>query len=616
MLLAEQRGITEEQLIDDLNADHVNDFKQFDISHDNYYSTHSAENQHYSNLIYERIRDAGYVYTEEVEQLFDPEREMFLADRHVRGECPRCGAPDQPGDNCDNCGATYDARELVNPRSALSDATPVLRKSTHYFVDLPKWTEFLREYIHNGSQQPEIANKLEEWVEGGLRAWDISRDEPYFGFPIPDAPGKYFYVWMDAPIGYLASFKKWCDKNQVEFDDFWRVDSDCEVHHFVGKDIINFHSMFWPGTLQHSGFRTPTKVHAHGFLTVDGEKMSKSRGTFILAKTYLEHLEPDYLRYYLAARLSANSSDIDFRLDDFVSRVNSDLVGKLVNIASRCAGFLAKNFDNQLGDHLANQALWDEFTEAKEQLANWYEVGDTTRVVRRVMELADSCNRYLSENAPWDLIKQPDSRDQVQVVCTMAINLFRTLSAYLKPIVPRLVSRAEDYLNAGELTWENATEPLLRHTLNQFQPLLKRVDMKQVRKMIVSGAEDNSSSDSAKASNADVEELASTINIDDFAKVDLRVALIKEAETVEGADKLLRLKLDVGGNERTVLSGIRSAYATEDLVGKLTVVVANLAPRTMKFGTSEGMVLAAGEGGKEIFLLSPDSGAKSGMRVT
>ena len=614
MLLAEQEGISEEELIDQINADHVNDFQRFDISHDNYYSTHSEENQYYSNLIYERIREAGYVFTKEVEQLFDPEREMFLADRHVRGNCPRCDSPNQPGDNCDNCGATYEAHELKNPVSAISNATPVLRKSTHYFVDLPQWTDFLKEYIHNGSQQPEISNKLNEWVEGGLRAWDISRDAPYFGFPIPDAPGKYFYVWMDAPIGYLASFKNWCDRHEVEFDDFWRSDSDCEVHHFIGKDIINFHSMFWPATLKHSDFRTPTKVHAHGFLTVDGEKMSKSRGTFILAKTYLDYFDPDYLRYYLAARLASNSSDIDFRLDDFVSRVNSDLIGKLVNIASRCAGFLSKNFDNKLSDQLSEPELWAKFVADKQQLADWYEQGETTRVVRRIMELADECNRYLTTNAPWDLIKDPDTRDQVQDVCSMGVNLFRVLCGYLKPIIPRLVERAEEYLGADQLTWDNLSEPLLNHQLNRFKPLLARIEMAKVNEMIKAGAE-KVQEEPTKVSEKQTD-ISSEITIDDFAKVDLRVAKIQHAEQVDGADKLLRLQLDVGDHERTVLSGIRSAYAPEDLIGKFTVVVANLTPRKMKFGTSEGMVLAAGEGGSEIFLISPDKGAVAGMHVT
>ena len=611
MLLAEQEGVSEEELIERLHAEHVEDFKRFHISHDNYYSTHSDENQHYSNLIYTRLRDRGYIYTDNVEQLFDPERKMFLADRNVRGECPRCGAPDQPGDNCDSCGATYDARELKNPVSALSDSTPILRNSEHYFVDLPKFTEFLREYIHSGSQQTEIANKLTEWIDGGLRGWDISRDAPYFGFPIPDTVDKFFYVWMDAPIGYLASFKNWCAKNSVDFDDFWRPDSDCEVHHFIGKDIINFHCLFWPSVLHHSEFRTPLRVHVHGMLTMDGVAMSKSRGTFVLARTYLDFFDPDYLRYYLGARLTSNSSDIDFGSEDFVTRVNGDLVGKLVNIAARSEGFLAKNFDNQLSSELPEPELWQEFVDEAESIATWYEEGDTRRVVRRVMELADRCNQYLANKAPWQLIKDADRREEVQGVCSMGINLYRTLIGFLKPIVPGLTERSEEFLNAGPLTWENLTQPLLSHRLGKFGRLLNRIDLKTFNKMIEAGAEKPSTEDIAEPASE-----SKDIQIDDFLKVDLRVARIVQAEVVDGADKLLRLRLDVGDHERTVLSGIRSAYKPDELIGRSTVVVANLQPRKMKFGVSEGMVLAAGPGGSDIFLLTPDDGAEPGMRVT
>ena len=611
MLLAEQEGVSEEALIDRLHAEHVADFERFGISHDNYYSTHSDENQYFSNLIYTRLRDRGFVYTKDVEQLYDPERKIFLADRNVRGDCPRCGASNQPGDNCDSCGATYDARELKNPVSAISNATPILRNSDHYFVDLPKFTDFLREYIHNGSQQPEVANKLTEWIDGGLRGWDISRDAPYFGFPIPDADDKYFYVWMDAPIGYLASFKNWCTKNDVDFDEYWRADSTCEVHHFIGKDIINFHCLFWPSVLHHSDFRTPTKVHVHGMLTMNGEQMSKSRGTFVLASTYLDYFDPDYLRYYLAARLAPNSADLDLGSEDFVSRVNSDLVGKLVNIASRSEGFLAKHFDNTLASELAEPELWQEFVDEEERIAAWYEEGDTRRVVRRVMELADKCNQYLANKAPWQLIKDENRRDEVQGICSMGINLYRILIAYLKPIVPSLTQRSEEFLNAGDLTWENATQPLLSHRLNKFGRLLNRIELKTFNAMIEAGAQNTAVEDDSTS-----ESESPHIEIDDFLKVDLRVARIVKAEVVDGADKLLRLLLDVGDHKRTVLSGIRSAYTLDDLVGRSTVVVANLKPRKMKFGVSEGMVLAAGPGGSEIFLLAPDDGAKPGMRVT
>ena len=611
MLLAEQENVSEEELIKRLHAEHIADFERFHISHDNYYSTHSEENQNYSNLIYTRLRERGFIYTDNVEQLFDPERKMFLADRNVRGECPRCGAPDQPGDNCDSCGATYDARELKNPVSALSNSTPILRNSEHYFVDLPKFTEFLREYIHNGSQQPEIANKLNEWIDGGLRGWDISRDAPYFGFPIPDTVGKFFYVWMDAPIGYLASFKNWCTKNDVDFDDFWRPDSDCEVHHFIGKDIINFHCLFWPSVLHHSDFRTPLKVHVHGMLTMDGVAMSKSRGTFVLARTYLDFFDPDYLRYYLGARLTSNSSDLDFGSEDFITRVNGDLVGKLVNIAARSEGFLAKNFDNTMASELAEPELWQVFVDEAESIAAWYEEGDTRRVVRSVMELADKCNQYLANKAPWQLIKDADRRGEVQGICSMGINLYRTLIGFLKPIVPGLTARSEEFLNAGPLTWENLTQPLLSHQLGEFGRLLNRIELKTFNQMIEAGAEKPSNDDGAEP-----ESESADIEIDDFLKVDLRVARILQAEVVDGADKLLRLRLDVGNHERTVLSGIRSAYKPEDLIGRSTVVVANLQPRKMKFGVSEGMVLAAGPGGSDIFLLAPDDGAEPGMRVT
>ena len=611
MLLAEQEGVSEEALIERLQKEHLADFERFGISYDNYYTTHSDENQFYANLIYTRLRDRGFIYTENVEQLYDPERRLFLADRNVRGDCPRCGAPNQPGDNCDSCGATYDARELGNPVSVLSDAKPELRNSEHYFVDLPKFTEYLREYIQNGSQQPEIANKLSEWIDGGLRSWDISRDAPYFGFPIPETEGKFFYVWMDAPIGYLASFKNWCARNNVDFDDFWRTDSECEVHHFIGKDIINFHCLFWPAVLGHSDFRTPTKVHVHGMLTMDGEKMSKSRGTFVLARTYLDHFDPDFIRYYLAARLGANSSDLDLVREDFIARVNSDLIGKLVNIASRSFGFLAKHFDNTTSPAIDNQELWQEFIEAKDEITAWYEVGETRRVVRRVMELADKCNQYLAQKEPWRLVKDENKLPEVQHICSMGVNAFRTLIGYLKPIVPSLAERSEVFLNAGSLTWQNLAEPLLEHQLGKFDRLLNRIDLKTFNAMIEAGAEKTVDT-TVKSESEETQQ----IQIDDFMKVELRVARILQAELVDGADKLLRLQLDVGDHERSVLSGIRSAYEPADLIGKQTIVVANLQPRKMKFGTSEGMVLAAGPGGSDIFLLAPDEGAKPGMRVT
>lgn len=615
-LWAQREGVSEEELIERVRVEHVADFERFHISHDNYYSTHSQENQHYVNLIYNALRDQGFIYSEEIEQLFDPVKEMFLADRFVRGTCPRCGAENQPGDNCDVCGATYDARDLIDPVSELSNAKPELKRSTHYFVDLPKFADFLGDYIVNGSQQPEVANKLREWVAGDLRGWDISRDPPYFGFPIPDAPGKFFYVWMDAPIGYMASFQHWCDQNDESFEDFWNADSGCELHHFIGKDVINFHCLFWPAVLSASGFRTPTKAHVHGFVTVDGQKMSKSRGTFIQASTYLDHLDPDYLRYYFASRLSSNLSDLDISFDDFVARVNSDLVGKLVNIASRSAGFIAKNFNDTLADKLSEPELWETFVTERDQLAEWYEKGDTNRVVRRVMELADLCNQYLAKQEPWNLIKDPDRLHTAQEVCTMGINLFRVLTGYLKPIVPGLTARSEAYLNAGEITWENLSQPLLGKRVGKFERLLNRVESQSISAMIEAGVETTPLTNGDTNVTADEPPVADQINIDEFLKVDLRIARVKQAEYVDGADKLLRLQLDVGNEERTVFAGVRSAYDPAQLVDKRVVVVANLAPRKMKFGVSEGMVLAAGPGGSDIFLISPDEGAAPGMRVT
>ena len=607
MLLAEQEGISAEELIQRLEEEHIRDLRGFNISHDNYYSTHSEENREFSELIYKRLREGGYVFQENVEQLYDPEKGLFLADRNVRGTCPRCGAEDQPGDNCDACGATYAATDLVEPRSVISDATPVLKTSDHYFVDLPKFTEFLREWVSSGTIQPEIVNKLCEWLDGGLRPWDISRDAPYFGFTIPDTEGKYFYVWMDAPIGYLASFKIWCDKNDVDFHDFWDADSASEVHHFIGKDIINFHGLFWPAVLSASGFRTPTKLHVHGYVTMEGEKMSKSRGTFISAKAYLKHFDPDYLRYYLAARLSANSSDIDFGFDDFVARVNSDLVGKLVNIPSRCAGFIHKAYNGKLAQSVANVDLLNEFIHAKDEIQNLYEAGETNKAVRKIMALASSCNQYIAEKQPWQLIKDPNRVDEVQEICSLGINLFRILTIYLKPIVPSLAERAESFLNTQSLNWADIETQLIDHEIRPYNSLLTRIDPRALARFREELKSDEDES---------VEEVSESITIDDFLKVKLRIAKITNAETIDGADKLLRLSLDLGDHQRTVLSGIRSAYNPGELIGKLTVVVANLAPRKMKFGVSEGMILAAGPGGKDIFLLSPDSGATPGMEVT
>ena len=618
MIKAEQEGVPAEALVENMRQLHVADSQGFLIAHDNYYSTHSPENQHYSELIYDRLQEAGLIFTEKVEQLYDPEKGLFLADRFVVGSCPKCKTPDQYGDNCENCGATYNANELIDPKSIFSGATPELRGSDHYFFDLGRYTDFLKGWTRSDAVQPEIANKLAEWLDDGLRAWDISRDAPYFGFTIPGTTGKYFYVWMDAPIGYMASFKNLCDRdNDLNFDDFWAPDSSAEVHHFIGKDIVNFHALFWPAVLDGANFRTPTKVHTHGFLTVDGTKMSKSRGTFILAKTYLEHLSPEYLRYYYAAKLNGSADDLDLNLEDFVARVNSDLVGKVINIASRTAGFLVKQFDGVLADSVHDAALMAQFHAQAEPIAALFEAGDTAKAMREVTALADAANQYIAKHEPWNMAKNPEQRDAVQLVCSQGINMFRCLAIFLKPVLPEMAEKAEAFLNVQPLIWADAEAPLLGHTISKFKPMLQRIETAQIEKMVEASKQPESAPASASASGkpSAPRDAPGEISIDDFMKVQLKVARIIEVTPVEGADKLLQLTLDVGDHQRQVFSGIKAAYHAEDLVGRLTVVVANLATRKMRFGVSEGMVLAAGPGGSDIFLLSPDSGAEPGMNV-
>ena len=615
MIKAEQEGVSAETLVENMRQLHMADSQGFLIAHDNYYSTHSPENQHYSELIYNRLQEAGLIFTEEVEQLYDPEKGLFLADRFVVGGCPKCKTPDQYGDNCENCGATYNANELIDPKSIFSGATPELRGSDHYFFDLGRYTDFLKAWTRSDAVQPEIANKLAEWLDDGLRAWDISRDAPYFGFTIPGTTDKYFYVWMDAPIGYMASFQNLCDQGDLNFDDFWATDSSAEVHHFIGKDIVNFHALFWPAVLDGSNFRTPTKVHTHGFLTVDGTKMSKSRGTFILAKTYLDHLSPEYLRYYYAAKLNGSADDLDLNLEDFVARVNSDLVGKVINIASRTAGFLVKQFDGVLADTVHDEALMAQFHAQVEPIAALFESGDTAKAMREVTALADAANQYIAKHEPWNMAKDPEQRDAVQLVCSQGINMFRCLAIFLKPVLPEMAEKAEAFLSVAPLTWADAEAPLLGHTISKFKPMLQRIETAQIEKMVEASKQPESASVPTNAKPAATDDAADVISIDDFMKVQLKVARIVEAAPVEGADKLLQLTLDVGDHQRQVFSGIKAAYQAEDLVGRLTVVVANLAPRKMRFGVSEGMVLAAGPGGSDIFLLSPDSGAEPGMDV-
>ena len=624
MLRARQEGIEPEELIARVAEEHKADFSAFRVGFDNYHSTHSEENRHYSSLIYERNRDAGHIANRTITQAYDPVEKMFLPDRFIKGECPKCGAPDQYGDNCEVCGASYSPGELKNPFSAVSGAKPEQRESEHYFFKLGDFEEMLKEWTRGGHLQDEMTNKLGEWFDAGLQEWDISRDAPYFGFEIPDHPGKYFYVWLDAPIGYMASFRNLCDRTEgLEFDDFLGPDSDAEMYHFIGKDIIYFHALFWPAMLHGAGFRTPTAVFAHGFLTVDGQKMSKSRGTFIKAATYLEHLNPEALRYYFAAKLGSGVEDIDLNLEDFAARVNSDLVGKVVNIASRCAGFIKKRFAGRLSPQLSEPELFAEFSAAGATIAEHYERREFSRAVREIMALADKANQYIDAAQPWVIAKEEGKEQELHDVCSMGINLFRVLIGYLRPILPGVAEKSEAFLQVEPFTWAALSTPLLDHEVAKFKPLMTRIEQKQIEAMVEHSKEDLKAQDAKKTKPHETrseghltkDPIADIIEFGDFAKVDLRVVRIAKAQHVEGADKLLQLTLDLGGETRNVFAGIKSAYQPEDLEGKLTVMVANLAPRKMRFGVSEGMVLAAGPGGKDLFVLNPDDGAEPGMKV-
>ena len=616
MLRARQDGIEPEQLIAAMQKEHEADFADFLVDFDNYYSTHSEENRELASEIYLKLREDGHIATRTISQSYDPEAEMFLPDRFIKGTCPKCGAEDQYGDNCEVCGATYAPTELINPVSAISGATPIEKDSEQYFFKLSDFADMLQQWMRAGHVQPEIANKLDEWFEEGLQDWDISRNAPYWGFEIPGAPGKFFYVWMDAPIGYMASFKNLCDREGISFDDYWHSEANTELYHFIGKDIARFHTLFWPAVLHGAGFRMPTAVYCHGFLTVNGQKMSKSRGTFIKARTYLDNLKPEYLRYYYAAKLSSGVDDIDLNLEDFMQRVNSDLVGKVVNIASRCAGFINKRFDNLLSAELPDAGLYNELVNAGESIAAEFENREYSKAVREIMALADKANVYIDNNKPWVLIKQEGKETEVQAICTQGINLFRVLMTYLKPILPQTALKSEAFLN-NELQWHTLSEPLVAHSINKFKPLMIRIDKEQIEAMVEQSTEHlEQNEEPAPASGPLADDpIASQIQFDEFAKTDLRVAKIIKAEHVEGADKLLQLTLDIGGETRMVFAGIKSAYEPEMLEGRLTVMVANLAPRKMKFGVSEGMVLAAGPGGRDLFILSPDDGAQPGMRI-
>ncbi|MDA8023996.1 MAG: methionine--tRNA ligase [Gammaproteobacteria bacterium] len=615
MLKAEADGVSAEELIARVGAEHRRDFQNFLIAFDNYYSTHSPENRHFSELIYARLRDRGHIARRTITQLFDPQKRMFLPDRFVRGTCPACNSPEQYGDNCEVCGVTYSPADLIDPVSVLSGARPEQRESEQLFFKLADFREFLANWLAEGRTQREVANKQKELFSEELFEWDISRNEPYWGFEIPGEPGKYFYVWMDAPVGYLASFKNYCEREGVDFDEYLRPDSDCEMVHFIGKDIARFHTLFWPAQLHGGGFRPPSAVWCHGFLSVGGRKMSKRHGTFITAETYFRHLNPEFLRYYFAGKLDDGIDDLDLSFDDFKARVNSDLVGKLVNLASRCASFIEKQFGGKLRGELPAPELFAQFADAGGELARDYENRRYAKAVRAIMALADRANEYIAAERPWELVKSADKKSRAHAVCTQGVNLFRQLVIYLKPVLPATAERAEAFLNLPPQKWEDARAPLLGHAINEYTPLLTRVEDRQIHAMIEESKSGHDESGETSADTSAPADASATIQIADFDKVDLRVAKITAADYVEGADKLLRLDLDLGGEKRTVFAGIKSAYDPKTLPGRHVVVVANLAARKMKFGVSEGMVLAAGPGGEEIFLLSPDEGATAGMRV-
>ncbi len=618
MLRAQAEGITPEALIERMHGEHLQDFTDFGVCFDNYYSTHSPENRYFAELIYTRLRDAGHIRTRTISQAYDPKAEMFLPDRFIKGDCPNCGAAGQYGDNCENCGATYSPTDLKNAVSVVSGEPPIEKESEQYFFKLEDFEDMLKQWVRSGHVQTEIANKLNEWLDEGLKDWDISRNAPYWGFEIPDAPGKYFYVWLDAPIGYMASFKNWCETSGHDFDDYWSQDSSAELYHFIGKDIARFHTLFWPAMLHGAGFRKPTAVYCHGFLTVDGQKMSKSRGTFIMARTYLDHLNPEYLRYYFAAKLGPGVDDIDLNLEDFSTRVNADLVGKLVNIASRCAGFINKRFEGKLAPTLSSTGISDTIVAGAAAIADYYDGREYGKAMRDIMALADRVNQYIDEKQPWVAIKDEARHAEVHDVCSIGLNAFRQLVILLKPVLPRLAAQAEVFLAVGDLAWADLEHDLLNHAINRFKPLMTRIEPVFIERVIEDSKEDLVEEQKMQQANDDpsIEPIAEEIVYEDFARLDFRVARIVAASRVEKSDKLLQLTLDIGSETRNVFAGISNAYDPDDLVGKLTVMVANLAPRKMRFGVSEGMVLAAGSGETEIYILHPDTGAKPGMRVS
>ena len=605
MIKADEEGIKPEDLVQRISREQYNDLNDFGVNFDNFYSTHSPENQKLAEDIFKTLKKNNHIYTKEIEQAYDEEKKMFLPDRFIKGVCPKCKSEDQYGDACENCGTTYNPNELIDPFSTLSSSKPVWKKSKHYFFKLNNFEKSLKEWIKQSNLHKSISNKLSEWFEAGLQDWDISRDEPYFGFKIPGESKKYFYVWLDAPIGYLASFLNFAEKNQIEYDSYFNSESEYELFHFIGKDIVYFHTLFWPAVLEGANIRKPTSVFAHGFLTINGKKMSKSRGTFINAKTYLNLLDPSFIRYYYAAKLGPSMEDIDLNTGDFVARVNSDLIGKLINIASRCSGFINKQFNNELSEILDDFDLYNQFIEKSKDISNHFENREYSKAMRKIMLLADSANRYIEEKKPWVMIKNRDQRDEVQKVCTQGINLFRILMIYLSPVIPKISDGVVELLNEKKWKWNDISQPLLGTKIKKFKPLLTRIENEKVEKMMVSSSDDKKNNSSNE----------SNITIDDFLKIDLRVGLITQAEEIEKANKLLKLNIDLDGESRTIFAGIKSAYKTNELIGRQVVVAANLAPRKMRFGVSEGMVLAAGPGGEDIFLLSVDEGAKPGMKI-
>jgi methionyl-tRNA synthetase len=635
MLKAQSEGVSPEQLIAAVNLEHRRDLADMLIDVDNYGSTHDSENEKICDEMYLRLRDAGHIARRTIRQAYDAQANMFLPDRYVKGTCPNCASPDQYGDSCEVCGATYSPSDLKNPISVVSGTTPVERESEHYFFRLSSFEDELRIWVTSGAVRSNVAHKLEEWFVQGLKEWDISRDAPYFGFQIPDAPDKFFYVWFDAPIGYLASFTQLCARTGLRFDDFFAPDSSAELHHFIGKDILYFHTLFWPAVLQGAGMRRPTGVHAHGFVTINGQKMSKSRGTFITARRYLDSFAPEYLRYYYAAKLGPGIDDLDLNLEEFTTRLNSDIVGKLVNIASRCAGFISRNAGGRLSVQLPDPALYAAFADAGEPIAAAYEARDYATAIREIMALADRANQYIDQHKPWTLVKEPGQGEAVRGICTEGLNLFRALMIYLKPVLPAMASKAEQFFAEAPWGWQDAARPRLGAAIRPYEALAVRLDPKAVAALIEPAGDASPAAaagpgapagaapagavppaKTAPAAPAAPSGMAGPISIEDFARVDLRVAQILSADFVAGSDKLLKLRVDLGEfGEREIFSGIRSAYDPATLVGRLTVVVANLEPRKMRFGISAGMVLAAGAGGKDIFLLTPDSGAGPGMRI-